>query len=124
MPRRVEACVIAAALGLGACLGISHAADLDTALQGRLLERSDGVTFVYKDGFKYAVQSADLSATQVRAVPFKVQFTNSLGLQFASGSILALMRPDASIAIAFTQLDVGAHDNGSPLDLVIASLEQ
>jgi hypothetical protein len=249
---------------LGACLGISHAADLDTALQGRLLQRSDGVAFVYKDGAKYAVQSADLSddeidaipngspptldalfaattpranappstppqtsappapvastgaplpapqlpaginlvnltgslkvaipsplsvttqqdgrvymannlsgqeidvfvvggantadavlqsargqyeaathlapsydsptdiqpagrVTQVRAVPFKVQFTNSLGLQFASGSMLAVMRPDVSIAIAYTQLDIGSQGNGSPLDLVLASLEQ
>jgi hypothetical protein len=63
-------------------------------------------------------------ATQIRAVPFKVQFTNSRGLQFASGSILAVMRPDAAIAIAFTQLDAGSQGNDPPLELVLASLEQ
>jgi hypothetical protein len=66
---RVEACIVAVALGLGASLGLSHAADLDTALQGRLLARSDGASFVYRDGFKYAVQSADLSDDEIAAIP-------------------------------------------------------
>lgn len=48
---RADALAIAAALALVVGLGVGHA-DLDTALQGRLLQRSDGATYVYKDGSK------------------------------------------------------------------------
>ena len=45
------------------------AAAPDPALQGRLLERSDGALFVYKDGAKYSVQPADLGDDAINAIP-------------------------------------------------------
>jgi hypothetical protein len=41
----------------------------DDALQGRLLQRSDGAQFIYKDGFKYAIQSVALSDDLINAIP-------------------------------------------------------
>jgi hypothetical protein len=64
------------------------------------------------------------SVTLIRARPFKVQFTSSLGPQFASGSMLALVRQDAAIGVVLTQLDIAPPNNGAALDLVVASLEQ
>jgi hypothetical protein len=41
----------------------------DDDLQGRLLQRSDGAQFIYKDGFKYAIQSVGLSDDLINAIP-------------------------------------------------------
>jgi hypothetical protein len=44
-------------------------ATIDPALQGRLLRKSDGSLFVYKDGVRYPVTPADLSDQQIDAIP-------------------------------------------------------
>jgi hypothetical protein len=46
--------------------GMSRAQD---DLQGRLLHRGDGALFIYKDGFKYAIQSVQLSDDLINAIP-------------------------------------------------------
>jgi hypothetical protein len=38
-------------------------------LQGRLLERSDGALFIYKDGIKYPVVTADIGDDALNALP-------------------------------------------------------
>jgi hypothetical protein len=43
--------------------------DVDSTLQGRLLVRSDGTLYVYKDGLKYAVQPADIGDDVIDAIP-------------------------------------------------------
>ena len=43
--------------------------DVDTTLQGRLLVRSDGTVYVYKDGLKYAVVAADVGDDVIDAIP-------------------------------------------------------
>jgi hypothetical protein len=41
----------------------------DPTLQGRVLMRSDGALFVYKDGVRYAVQAARVPDDQINAMP-------------------------------------------------------
>jgi hypothetical protein len=42
---------------------------LDPTLQGRLLRKSDGTLYVYKDGARYPVVPADLTDQQIDAIP-------------------------------------------------------
>jgi hypothetical protein len=44
-------------------------ATIDPALQGRLLRKSDGTLYVYKDGVRYPVVPADLTDQQIEAIP-------------------------------------------------------
>lgn len=44
-------------------------ADVDPTLQARILQRSDGALFVYKNGFKFPVQVADADDDTIDAVP-------------------------------------------------------
>jgi hypothetical protein len=67
-------------------------------LQGRLLRRSDGATFIYKDGFKYAVQQVDLSDELIDAIPDGVP--DSLDQLFASTQPPAGAQPLASPSAA------------------------
>lgn len=60
-------------LGLVAALvvaGVALAqATVDPNLQGRLLRKSDGTLYVYKDGVRYPVVPADLNDQQIDAIP-------------------------------------------------------
>jgi hypothetical protein len=60
--------LFAAALSLSVLLG-AGITSADDELQGRLLQRSDGARFIYKDGFKYAIQSVALSDDLINAIP-------------------------------------------------------
>src|SRR5689334_17563959 len=42
---------------------------VDNGLQGRILERSDGALYIYKDGYKYPVVVADIGDDAINAVP-------------------------------------------------------
>ena len=42
---------------------------VDPVLQGRVMQRSDGAVFVYKDGYKFPVQLADVDDEVINAVP-------------------------------------------------------
>jgi hypothetical protein len=44
-------------------------ADTDPALQGKLLARSDGVYFVYQDGYKKPIALADIGDDAINAIP-------------------------------------------------------
>ena len=43
--------------------------EVDWTLQGRVLVRSDGTVYVYKDGLKYAVQPADVGDDVIDSIP-------------------------------------------------------
>ncbi len=47
----------------------ARAQEADDGLQGRLLQRSDGALFIYKDGFKYPVAVADIGDDAINALP-------------------------------------------------------
>ncbi|HLH25983.1 MAG TPA: hypothetical protein VK066_25990 [Chloroflexota bacterium] len=53
-------------LGGGAVLAQSTGA---AALQGRVLRRSDGALFVYRDGLRYGIVPAELTDAQIDAIP-------------------------------------------------------
>jgi hypothetical protein len=42
---------------------------IDPDLQGRVLQRSDGALFIYKDGFKFPIAVADIGDDAINAVP-------------------------------------------------------
>src|SRR4051812_34246341 len=44
-------------------------ATIDPGLQGRLLRKSDGTIYVYKDGVRYPVVPAELTDQQIDAIP-------------------------------------------------------
>jgi hypothetical protein len=44
-------------------------ATIDPALQGRVLRKSDGTLYVYKDGVRYPVVPAELTDEQIDAIP-------------------------------------------------------
>jgi hypothetical protein len=50
-------------------LVLAQTAATDPALQGRLLRRSDGTVYVFKDGLRYRVVPAELSDSQIDAIP-------------------------------------------------------
>jgi hypothetical protein len=63
---------IAPAVGLALVLvgtRIVWGQDFDPTLQGRVLIRSDGTLYVYKDGLKYAVVPADVGDDTIDALP-------------------------------------------------------
>jgi hypothetical protein len=72
-PRRVRGISLWAAAGVALLIAITSSARAhatsDLELQGRILQRSDGALFVYKDGFKFLVQVADLDDDAINAVP-------------------------------------------------------
>lgn len=41
----------------------------ESPLQGRILQRSDGILYVYADGYKYRVQPAPLDDDEIAAIP-------------------------------------------------------
>src|SRR5215831_6228668 len=57
----------------GAVLIVAHggsvSAQVDQDLQGRLMQRSDGALFIYKDGLKYPVQLADVDDDVINSIP-------------------------------------------------------
>src|SRR5438105_11325229 len=55
-----------ALLGGGAVLAQSTG---DAALQGRVLRRTDGALFIYRDGLRYGIVPAELSDAQVNVIP-------------------------------------------------------
>jgi hypothetical protein len=63
---------LAAALVVLVVLGVTPVFAQDTgndSLQGKLLQRSDGALFIYKDGLKYPVVIADIGDDAINAVP-------------------------------------------------------
>jgi hypothetical protein len=63
-------------LGLGAAMVMATATlvraqdvVVDPDLQGRILQRSDGALFIYKDGFKYPVEVADVGDDFINSLP-------------------------------------------------------
>lgn len=48
---------------------MARAQAIDPALQGRILQRSDGALFVYKDGLKFPVQVADGDDDFINSLP-------------------------------------------------------
>jgi hypothetical protein len=58
--------VVAALVVAGGALA---QATVDPSLQGRLLRKSDGALYVYKDGVRYPIVPADLSDAQIDAIP-------------------------------------------------------
>jgi hypothetical protein len=61
------------AIGLLAALvvagGALAQATIDPGLQGRVLRKSDGTIYVYKDGVRYPVVPAELTDAQIDAIP-------------------------------------------------------
>jgi hypothetical protein len=49
--------------------GLVRAQAFDPQFQGRIMQRSDGALFIYKDGLKYAVQLADVDDDFINSVP-------------------------------------------------------
>src|SRR5215210_2639416 len=49
--------------------GSARALEGDPSLQGRILQRSDGFLYVYKDGARYWVHPAPLNDDQINAIP-------------------------------------------------------
>jgi hypothetical protein len=66
----------------------------DLELQGRILQRSDGALFVYKDGFKFPVQVADLDDDAINAVPDGDTAVAQLDQFFTPPQIAANAVPD------------------------------
>jgi len=60
-------------IGLLAALVVAGAAlaqaTVDPALQGRVLRKSDGTLYLYKDGARYPIVPADLTDEQIDAIP-------------------------------------------------------
>lgn len=59
-------------IGVGLVLVATQLAwgrDTDFTLQGRVLIRSDGSLYVYKDGWKYPIEPADVSDDVIDAIP-------------------------------------------------------
>ena len=50
-------------------VGVAAAQQGDSRLEARLLQRSDGTVYVYKDGTRYSIQPADLSDDDIDAIP-------------------------------------------------------
>jgi hypothetical protein len=72
-------------------------ATIDPALQGRVLRKSDGTLFVYKDGVRYPVVPAELTDEQIDAIP-------QVGLQVVRVSDLFAVvgAPESAAAAANT----------------------
>lgn len=57
--------------------------DLDPTLQGRILIRSDGSMYVYKDGLKYPIEPADVGDDVIDAIPMADSSVAQLDQLFA-----------------------------------------
>ena len=55
----------------------------DSILQGRILLRSDGSLYVYKDGLKYPIEPADADDDTIDAIPMADNSVSQLDLLFA-----------------------------------------
>jgi hypothetical protein len=68
--RRVYRLMVAAVALLGLCTASVRAQEaVNDDLQGRVLQRSDGALFIYKDGYKYPVVVADIGDDAIDALP-------------------------------------------------------
>jgi hypothetical protein len=65
-PKLILGAVITALLLV---VGVAAAQQGDSPLEARLLQRSDGTVYVYKDGARYSIQPADLSDDDIDAIP-------------------------------------------------------
>ncbi len=64
----MRAAVVALLLALVA-IRPGYGQETDPGLQGRLLQRSDGTLYVYKDGWKYRVELAAADDTAIDSIP-------------------------------------------------------
>lgn len=58
----------------------------ESSLQGKLLQRSDGALFIYKDGIKYPVVVADIGDDAINALPDADSPITEVGSLFATSA--------------------------------------
>jgi hypothetical protein len=80
----------------------------DPALQGRLLRRGDGTLYVYKDGLRYRVVPAELSDSQIDAIPEAGPLVERLG------DLFALVGGADTAALATTQPPLAGMPPAAP----------
>ena len=96
-------------------------ATVDPALQGRLLRKSDGTLYVYKDGVRYPVTPADLSDQQIDAIPQVGLAVTRVSDLFAAASAPDPIRVTASPSSSLPPALVLAPGTG-PLAGTLAAL--
>ncbi|HLH26898.1 MAG TPA: hypothetical protein VK066_30595 [Chloroflexota bacterium] len=82
---------------------------VDPNLQGRVLRKSDGSLYIYKDGARYPIVPADLTDAQIDAIP-------QVGLQVVRVNDLFAMPSDADT----TGLAASTSSASTPPALVVA----
>jgi hypothetical protein len=98
--------------------------DVGSTLQGRLLVRSDGTLYVYRDGLKYAVQPADVGDDVIDAIPTADAPVAQLDQLFASTRDPGpAVEPPAPVAPPAPVIQPGPYiavNNPSPGDILPA----
>src|SRR5690349_14476711 len=69
--KRGRYCLVTVSVVLATLSTVSVRAQeaVDDGLQGRILQRSDGALYIYKDGYKYPVVLADIGDDAINALP-------------------------------------------------------
>src|SRR5712692_2100507 len=77
---------------------------VDPVLQGRLVQRSDGALYVVKDGFKYAVNVADVGDDDINVLPDApgVDRVDQLFAQPAAAAVSSPATPEPAANPALT----------------------
>lgn len=70
---------------------------IDPAFQGRILQRSNGALYVYKDGLKFRVLPADMTDDQISAIPDGSPLVERVDQLFAQADPAAASLPGAAV---------------------------
>ena len=115
---------IGPAIGIAVLLVASQVVwgrDTDSALQGRILLRSDGALYVYKDGLKYPIVPADVDDDTIDAIPMADNSVSQLDQLFAPVQPEPTLQPPTSLPVYGPPVPVSlppyvAVNNPSPGD--------
>lgn len=81
-------CLVVASLLIWMGSDLVRADQSDPTLQGRILQRSDGVLYLYKDGVRYLVRPANLTDAQINAIPESSPAVDRLDIPMAQSAVV------------------------------------
>jgi hypothetical protein len=124
-----RAVLVAAALWLAFAGGhaVLAQAPADAALEGRVLRRTDGTLFIYRDGLRYGIVPAQLSDAQIDTIPDAGLLVERLDNFFTlvgvpnPTSTTPTAAPSAPVASGFPPASVDAS-SVAPVRAVVAGL--